>query len=81
MIAGLPVVVSDQVDAETVFWGIPKAHTVLMMRKGTKVERFPNVQKDGIWLTGLRDARPRRDTAGMVWSGLQDGVTQTGTSE
>ena len=53
MIAGLPVVVSDQVDAETVFWGIPKAHTVLVMRKGTKVERFLNIQKDGIWLPAV----------------------------
>lgn len=53
VVAGLPVVVSDQVDAETVFWGIPKAHTVLVMRKGTKVERFPNVQKDGIWLRAV----------------------------
>jgi hypothetical protein len=23
------------------------------MRKGTKVERFPNVQKDGIWLRAV----------------------------
>jgi hypothetical protein len=31
----------------------PKAHVVLVMRKGTKVERFPNVQKDGIWLRAV----------------------------
>lgn len=53
VVAGLPAVVSDQVDAETLFWGIPQAHTVLVMRKGTKVERFPNVQRDGIWLRAV----------------------------
>lgn len=53
VVAGLPVVVSDQVDATTKFWGIPKDHVVLVVRKGTKVERFPNVQKDGIWLRAI----------------------------
>ena len=49
-VAGLPVIVSDQVDANTKFWGIPQAHVVLVVRKGTRVERFPNVQKDGQWV-------------------------------
>ena len=40
-VAGLPVIVSDQVDANTKFWGIPHAHVVLVVRKGTRVERFP----------------------------------------
>lgn len=53
VVAGLPVVISDQVDASTKFWGIPKDHVVLVVRKGTKVERFPNVQKDGIWLRAI----------------------------
>jgi hypothetical protein len=52
-VAGLPVIVSDQVDANTKFWGIPQAHVVLVVRKGTKVERFPNVQKDGIWVRAV----------------------------
>ncbi|MDM2170813.1 phage major capsid protein [Mycobacteroides abscessus] len=46
-IAGLPVVVSNQVDAATLFWGIPREHVNLVVRKGTKVEKFPNVYKDG----------------------------------
>jgi hypothetical protein len=25
----------------------------LVMRKGAKVERFPNVQKDGIWIRAV----------------------------
>jgi hypothetical protein len=53
VVAGLPVVLSDQMDTNTKFWGIPRAHLVLVMRKGTKVERFPNVQKDGIWLRAI----------------------------
>ena len=52
-IAGLPVLVSDQVDANTKFWGIPQAHVVLVVRKGTRVERFPNVQKDGQWVRAV----------------------------
>jgi hypothetical protein len=28
VVAGLPVLVSDQVDAATLFWGIPKSHVV-----------------------------------------------------
>ena len=38
-IAGLPVLVSDQVDGATLFWGIPKAHVVLVLRQGTEVIR------------------------------------------
>jgi len=52
-VAGLPVIVSDQVDANTRFWASGQAHVVLVVRKGTKVERFPNVQKDGIWASPL----------------------------
>ncbi|GAB7068862.1 phage major capsid protein [Mycobacterium hodleri] len=52
-VAGLPVLVSDQVDANTKFWGIPSSHVVLVIRKGTRVERFPNVQKDGQWVRAV----------------------------
>ncbi|VEG58144.1 phage capsid protein [Mycolicibacterium aurum] len=52
-IAGLPVVRSNQVDAATLFWGIPKDHVVLVMREGTRVEKFPNVHQDGIWLRAV----------------------------
>lgn len=52
-VAGLPVIVSDQVDADTKFWGIPAAHVVLVMRSGTRVEKFPNVQKDGQWVRAV----------------------------
>ena len=50
VVAGLPVLVSDQVDAATLFWGIPKAHVVFVQRNGTTVERFPAVDKDGTWI-------------------------------
>lgn len=36
-VVGLPVLVSDQVDASTLFWGIPKARVVTVLRKGTEV--------------------------------------------
>ncbi len=49
-VAGLPVLVSDQVDASTLFWGIPKQHVMFVQRTGTTVERFPNVQQDGTWI-------------------------------
>jgi HK97 family phage major capsid protein len=46
-IAGLPVLVSNQIDGATKFWGIPQSHVVLVVRKGTAVERFPAVYNDG----------------------------------
>jgi hypothetical protein len=33
VVAGLPVLVSDQVDAATLFWGIPKQHVMFVQRK------------------------------------------------
>ena len=53
MVAGLPVLVSDQVDEDTVFWGIPNQHVMFVQRKGTAVERFPNVQQDGTWIRAV----------------------------
>ena len=47
-IAGLPVLRSNQVDAATLFWGIPKDHVVLVTRKGTTVEKFPAVYNVGV---------------------------------
>ena len=52
-VAGLPVLVSDQVDAATLFWGIPSDHVKLVMRKGTTVERFPAVQQDGSYVRAV----------------------------
>lgn len=36
-IVGLPVLVSDQVDADTIAWGIPSEHVVAVLRQGTEV--------------------------------------------
>lgn len=47
-VAGLPVLVSDQVDSTTVAWGVPQAHVKFVQRKGTTVERFPAVYNDGL---------------------------------
>lgn len=52
-VAGLPVVVSDQVDNATLFWGIPQDHVVLVTRKGTAVEQFPAVDKDGTYVRAV----------------------------
>jgi hypothetical protein len=53
IVAGLPVLVSDQVDADTVAWGIPKAHVVFVQRKDTSVERFPAIQQDGTYIRAV----------------------------
>jgi HK97 family phage major capsid protein len=47
VVAGLPVLVSDQVDEDTLFWGVPSAHVMFVQRAGTTVERFPAVYNDG----------------------------------
>jgi HK97 family phage major capsid protein len=52
-VAGLPVVVSDQVDGATKFWGVPQTHVVLVSRKGTTVEQFPAVDKDGTFIRAV----------------------------
>ena len=53
VVAGLPVLVSDQVDEDTVFWGIPEAHVMFVQRKSTTVERFPAVQQDGTYIRAV----------------------------
>ena len=53
VVAGLPVLVSDQVDEDTVFWGTRKQHVMFVQRKRTTVERFPNVQQDGTWIRAV----------------------------
>ena len=52
-VAGLPVIVSDQVDSSTLFWGIPRDHVVLVNRLGTTVERFPAVERDGTYVRAV----------------------------
>ena len=52
-VAGLPVIVSDQVDNTTLFWGIPRDHVVLVNRLGTTVERFPAIDRDGTWVRAV----------------------------
>jgi HK97 family phage major capsid protein len=52
-VVGLPVLRSNQVDAATLFWGIPSAHVQFVQRKGTTVERFPAVQQDGTWIRAV----------------------------
>jgi HK97 family phage major capsid protein len=52
-IAGLPVLRSNQMDAATMFWGIPSEHVMFVQRKGTTVERFPAVHEDGTWIRAI----------------------------
>jgi hypothetical protein len=47
------VLVFDQVDANTLFCGIPKAHVVFVQRKDTTVERFPAVLQDGTYIRAV----------------------------
>lgn len=53
VVAGLPVLVSDQVDADTVAWGIPREHVLFVQRTGTTVQQFHNVQQDGRWIRAV----------------------------
>lgn len=53
VVAGLPVLVSDQVDDDTVAWGIPRDHVLFVQREGTRVEHFANVQQDGRWVRAV----------------------------
>lgn len=52
-VVGLPVLISNQIDAATKFWGIPQAHVKFVQRKDTAVERFPAVQQDGTWIRAV----------------------------
>jgi len=52
-VVGLPVLISDQVDADTIAWGIPAEHVVFVTRQGTRVERFPDVQHDGTFVRAV----------------------------
>lgn len=52
-VVGLPVLRSTHVDANTLFWGIPKDHVNMVLREDTRVERFPNVQQDGLWVRAV----------------------------
>jgi hypothetical protein len=52
-VAGLPVLVSDQVDANTVAWDIPQAHVMFVQRSGTTVEQFAAVDKDGTYIRAV----------------------------
>ncbi len=63
VVAGLPVLVSDQVDTGTVAWGVPSAHVKFVTRKGSRVEKFPNVQRDGISLRAVGSGRSVRQRA------------------
>lgn len=52
-VVGLPVLISNQIDAATKFWGIPQEHVKFVQRKDTAVERFPAVQQDGTWIRAV----------------------------
>ena len=57
-VAGLPVLVSDQMDSNTLFWGIPEQHVMFVQRKDTTVERFP---------LSSRTARTSVPSRGSAW--------------
>ena len=46
-IAGVPVITSTHVDANTFAWGVDASQLRYVVRKGTTVERFPSVTNDG----------------------------------
>lgn len=52
-VAGLPVLVSNQVDVDTLFWGLDKQHVRFILRQGTTVEQFPAVERDGTYVRAV----------------------------
>lgn len=52
-VAGLPVITSTHIDAETIAWGVDKAQQRYVLRKGTTVERFPAVTNDGLYIRAI----------------------------
>lgn len=52
-VAGLPVLTSTHVDADTVAWGIDKTQVQYVLRKGTTVERFDSITNDGLYLRAI----------------------------
>lgn len=52
-VAGLPVLTSTHVDADTVAWGVDKTQLRYVLRQGTTVERFPSVTNDGLYIRAI----------------------------
>lgn len=52
-VAGLPVLTSTHVDADTVAWGIDATQQRYVLRKGTAVEKFDSVTNDGQWVRAI----------------------------
>ncbi|OAT69435.1 capsid protein [Mycobacteroides immunogenum] len=52
-VAGLPVLLSNQIDAGTLAWGIPKEHVQFVLRKDTEVRKFDAVREDGVYIRAV----------------------------
>ncbi|WP_170937435.1 phage major capsid protein [Mycobacterium avium] len=52
-VAGLPVITSTHVDADTVAWGVDKTQQRYVLRSGTTVERFDSVTNDGLYIRAI----------------------------
>jgi len=52
-IAGIPVITSTHVDADTVAWGVDRSQLRYVLRRGTTVERFPYVDHDGQYIRAI----------------------------
>lgn len=49
-IAGVPVITSTHVDADSTAWAVDKSQLRYVLRQGTTVERFPSVENDGQYI-------------------------------
>ena len=78
VVAGLPVLVSDQVDANTLFWGIPKQHVMFVQRKGTAVERFPMFSRTALGFAPCHRSRPGVPERGRGGSRIRRRLTNSG---
>lgn len=66
-VAGLPVLTSVDVDANTIAWGVDASQQRLVIRKGTTVERFDSVTNDGTWVRAIcRASWDSLNPAGIV---------------
>lgn len=52
-IAGVPVLTSTHVDADTVAWGVDQSQLRYVNRQGTEVRKFDSVTNDGQWVRGV----------------------------
>ncbi|ORA07422.1 phage major capsid protein [Mycobacterium arosiense] len=50
LVAGLPVITSTHVDADSTAWGVDKTQLRYVLRQGSTVEKFDSITNDGLYV-------------------------------